>query len=80
MLVAGLAGVANGLLWQRTVAAATAPVRRWARVPVGPIAIALALAGAIWAQAFIGFAAGGGRGSGGHRCSASGCRTGCPTR
>ncbi|MBQ0896574.1 hypothetical protein KBX37_26370 [Micromonospora sp. U56] len=62
VVMAGLAGVANGLLWQRTVAAARVPVRRWARVPVGPIAIALALAGAIWAQAFIGFAAGGGQG------------------
>ncbi|MGK5444369.1 hypothetical protein ACSNN7_21470 [Micromonospora sp. URMC 105] len=62
VLVAGLAGVANGLLWQRTVAAAAAPTRlRWARVPVAPIAIALALAGAIWAQAVIGFAGDGQR-------------------
>ncbi|MER6593331.1 hypothetical protein ABT214_16050 [Micromonospora purpureochromogenes] len=62
VVTAGLTGVVNGLLWQRTVAAAVAPVRRWARVPVGPIAIALTLAGAIWAQALIGSAFGGGQG------------------
>lgn len=40
------AGLANGLLWQRTVRAAVLPHhRRWRRVPVVPIAIALTLLG-----------------------------------
>ncbi len=43
--VALLAGAANGLLWERTVhVAVLAPRVRWARVPVTPIAVALALA------------------------------------
>jgi hypothetical protein len=56
--VAGLAGVANGLLWRRTVAATALPARiRWPRVPVAPIAIVLTMAGAVWAQSLIGIAA-----------------------
>ncbi|MEV0805373.1 hypothetical protein [Micromonospora sp. NPDC050200] len=44
--VAALAGLVNGLLWQRTVAAALLPRRpvRWARVPVAPLAVLLAFA------------------------------------
>ncbi|MFJ6196869.1 hypothetical protein [Micromonospora sp. NPDC092111] len=43
--VALLAGLANGLLWERTVhAAVTAPRVRWARVPATPLAALLALA------------------------------------
>ncbi|MFY1625905.1 hypothetical protein ACN261_09425 [Micromonospora sp. WMMD723] len=43
--VALLAGAANGLLWERTVHVAVLTSRvRWARVPVTPIAVALALA------------------------------------
>ncbi|MGC5017624.1 hypothetical protein [Micromonospora sp. DT47] len=57
--VAGLAGLANGLLWQRVVADAAVPARvRWARVPVAPVAIVLTMAGAVWAQSLIGIAAG----------------------
>ncbi|MEV0939030.1 hypothetical protein [Micromonospora wenchangensis] len=42
--VALFAGAANGLLWERTVhVAVLAPRVRWARVPVAPIAVALAL-------------------------------------
>ncbi|MEU3454859.1 hypothetical protein ABZ671_14835 [Micromonospora sp. NPDC006766] len=42
--VAAIAGAINGLLWQRTVAAALLPRRpvRWARVPAAPLAILLA--------------------------------------
>ncbi|MEU2613900.1 hypothetical protein ABZ570_20285 [Micromonospora sp. NPDC007271] len=42
--VAAVAGAVNGLLWQRTVAAALLPRRpaRWARVPAAPLAILLA--------------------------------------
>ena len=38
--VAAVTGLVNGLLWQRTVAAALLPRRRvrWARVPVAPLA------------------------------------------
>ncbi|MEU1604081.1 hypothetical protein [Micromonospora matsumotoense] len=43
--VAALAGVANGLLWERTVhVAVLTPRVRWARVPATPIAVLLALA------------------------------------
>ncbi|TDC32447.1 hypothetical protein [Micromonospora sp. KC213] len=58
--VAALAGVVNGLLWQRTVAAAVLPARvRWARVPVAPVAVVLAMAGAVWTPALIGAIGGG---------------------
>ncbi|HEX2771727.1 MAG TPA: hypothetical protein VHN18_04765 [Micromonosporaceae bacterium] len=58
--VAGAAGVANGLLWQRTVAASVMPARvRWPRVPVTPIAVALTMIAAVAAQSVIGLAAGG---------------------
>ncbi|WP_406036638.1 hypothetical protein OG799_19500 [Micromonospora sp. NBC_00898] len=61
--VAGLAGVANGLLWRRTVAAAVQPARvRLPRFPVAPIAIVLTILGAISAQSLIGIAASGGQG------------------
>ncbi|MEU5938982.1 hypothetical protein ABZ807_07285 [Micromonospora sp. NPDC047548] len=41
---AAVAGVINGLLWQRTVSAALLPRRpvKWARVPVAPLAVLLA--------------------------------------
>ncbi|MCW3813791.1 lysophospholipase [Micromonospora sp. DR5-3] len=41
--VAAVAGLINGLLWQRTVAAALLPRRavKWARVPVAPLAVLL---------------------------------------
>ncbi|MFI9638822.1 esterase/lipase family protein [Micromonospora sp. NPDC051925] len=43
--VAGVAGVCNGLLWNRTVRAALLSSRvRWARVPVTPLAALLAVA------------------------------------
>ena len=43
--VAALAGIANGLLWERTVhVAVLTPRVRWARVPATPIAVLLALA------------------------------------
>ncbi|MFE9689883.1 esterase/lipase family protein [Micromonospora sp. NPDC005806] len=50
--VAALAGVVNGLLWQRTVAAALLPRRpvRWARVPVAPLAVLLAFAAPLVVQ------------------------------
>ncbi|SCG77136.1 alpha/beta hydrolase [Micromonospora humi] len=58
--VAAFAGTVNGVLWLRTVAAAVLPVRvRLPRVPAAPIVIALAVVGAIWAESFIGVAAGG---------------------
>ncbi|MFG2055168.1 hypothetical protein ACGFI9_14145 [Micromonospora sp. NPDC048930] len=58
--VAGVAGLANGLLWQRAVAVAARPGRRrLPQVPVAPIAIALTIAGAVFAQTLIGIAAGG---------------------
>ncbi|MEU1845540.1 hypothetical protein [Micromonospora sediminicola] len=58
--VAGLTGVANGLLWLRTVAAAALPARvHLPRFPAAPIAIALAVVGAVWAESLIGIAAGG---------------------
>ncbi|MGW5670710.1 hypothetical protein [Micromonospora sp. NPDC003776] len=57
--VAALAGVANGLLWRRTVAAAALPARiRWARVPVAPVAIVATMVGAVAAQSLIGLATG----------------------
>ncbi|MFU8875313.1 hypothetical protein [Micromonospora sp. SL4-19] len=42
--VSAVAGLANGLLWQRTVAAALLPRRpvKWSRVPVAPLAVLLA--------------------------------------
>ncbi|WP_319464198.1 hypothetical protein [Micromonospora sp. RTP1Z1] len=58
--VNGLAGVANGLLWRQTVAAAVLPARiHWPRVPVAPLAIVLTMVAAVGAQALIGIAAGG---------------------
>ncbi|GAA4561819.1 hypothetical protein GCM10023176_01280 [Micromonospora coerulea] len=52
--VAALCGVANGLLWRRTVAAAALPGRiRWPRVPVAPVAIVLTMAAAVGAQPLI---------------------------
>ncbi|MFE9651612.1 hypothetical protein [Micromonospora sp. NPDC006431] len=44
--VAAVAGVINGLLWQRTVRAALLPRRpvKWARVPVAPLAVLLVFA------------------------------------
>lgn len=60
VVVAVPTGVANALLWRRTVAAAVMPVRiRWRRVPVAPIAIVLTMAAAVGAQSLIGLAAGG---------------------
>ncbi|MGR6318102.1 hypothetical protein [Micromonospora soli] len=51
VLVAALAGVANGLLWRQTVTAAVLPARiRLARVPVAPVAIILTMAAAVAAQ------------------------------
>ncbi|MFR9774943.1 hypothetical protein ACL02O_02660 [Micromonospora sp. MS34] len=59
VVVSGLAGVANGLLWRQTVAAAAVPRRvRLARVPVAPIALALILVGAVMAQSLIHVAVG----------------------
>ncbi|MCW3841280.1 hypothetical protein ONA70_14345 [Micromonospora yasonensis] len=59
VVVAGLAGLANALLWQRAVAAAARPARiRLPRVPVAPIAIVLTIAGAVFAQSLVGVAAG----------------------
>ncbi|MFE9202946.1 hypothetical protein [Micromonospora sp. NPDC007230] len=58
--VAALTGVANGLLWRRAVAAAVLPARvRLPRLPVAPIAIGLAVVGAVWAEALVGVAGGG---------------------
>ncbi|TDC76494.1 hypothetical protein E1193_23815 [Micromonospora sp. KC606] len=58
--MAALAGVVNGLLWRRTVAAAVMPARvRWARVPAAPAAIVLAMASAVWAPPLVAAAAGG---------------------
>lgn len=58
--VAAAAGVANGLLWHRTVAESVAPARvRWRRVPVTPVAVVLTMVGAVAAQSAIGLAAGG---------------------
>ncbi|MDO3705066.1 hypothetical protein Q3W71_25695 [Micromonospora sp. C28SCA-DRY-2] len=58
--VAAAAGVANGLLWRGTVAAAAlqAPVRL-GRVPVAPLAIVVTMAGSVVAEAGVGVAAGG---------------------
>ncbi|SCG66423.1 hypothetical protein [Micromonospora humi] len=51
LLVAALAGAVNGLLWNRTVRAAVLPARvHWARVPVAPFVVALALAIPLTAQ------------------------------
>ncbi|MCM0676107.1 hypothetical protein NCC78_15620 [Micromonospora phytophila] len=59
ILVAGLAGAVNGLLWQRTVKAAAEPGRvRWVRVPVAPLAIVLTMVAAVGAPPLIGLAAG----------------------
>ncbi|MGC1211228.1 MAG: hypothetical protein WA890_08220 [Micromonospora sp.] len=52
--VAALCGVANGLLWRQTVAAAAQPARlRWPRVPVTPVAIVLTTVGVVWAHSLI---------------------------
>ncbi|WDZ87669.1 hypothetical protein [Micromonospora cathayae] len=60
--MATVAGLVNGLLWQRTVRAALRPVRiRWRRVPVALIAVLLALASPLVAESVIGIAAGGQR-------------------
>ncbi|MET7967464.1 hypothetical protein [Micromonospora sp. NPDC005305] len=57
--VAALAGLANGLLWQRTVSAAVQPARiRLARTPVAPVAIALTMAAAVGSQSLVGLATG----------------------
>ncbi|MFG3581419.1 alpha/beta fold hydrolase [Micromonospora chersina] len=57
--VAALAGLANGLLWQRTVAAAVLPARiRLARIPVAPVAIVLTMAAAVASQTLVGLALG----------------------
>ncbi|MFE9691141.1 hypothetical protein [Micromonospora sp. NPDC005806] len=59
VVVAGLAGVANGLLWRQTVKAAVLPARiRWPRVPVAPVAIGLTMVAAVAAQWLIGLALG----------------------
>ncbi|PTA45379.1 hypothetical protein [Micromonospora sp. RP3T] len=51
LLVAALAGAANGLLWNRSVRAALLPTRvHWPRVPVAPIVVVLALAIPLAAQ------------------------------
>jgi hypothetical protein len=58
--VAAVGGLANGLLWQRTVQAALLPGRlRWSRVPVAPIAFLVALLMPLVAQGVIGITAGG---------------------
>ncbi|MEV4493813.1 hypothetical protein AB0K04_27350 [Micromonospora coxensis] len=45
VLVAAVAGILNGLLWNRSVhSALLAPTTRWPRVPAAPIAAVLALA------------------------------------
>ncbi|MFI7574759.1 hypothetical protein [Micromonospora sp. NPDC049497] len=60
VVVAGLAGVGNGLLWRQTVHAAAQPRRlRWARVPVAPLAVVVVLASSVAAQSVIGIVAGG---------------------
>ncbi|WP_405091262.1 hypothetical protein OG767_28670 [Micromonospora sp. NBC_01392] len=52
LLVAALAGAANGLLWNRSVRAALLPSRvHWPRVPVTPFVVVLALAIPLAAQA-----------------------------
>ncbi|MEV0426229.1 hypothetical protein [Micromonospora sp. NPDC050495] len=59
VVVAGLAGLVNGLLWRRTVAAAVVPARvRWARAPVAPVAIVLTMAAAVGAQSVVATATG----------------------
>ncbi len=58
--LAGLAGVANGLLWRQTIHAAVRPARIvWARVPVAPVMIILVVFAAVAAQGVIGLAVGG---------------------
>ncbi|MER7459299.1 hypothetical protein [Micromonospora sp. NPDC126480] len=56
IMVAGLAGAVNGLLWRRTVTAAVRNQRRvrWARVPVAPIAIVLTMVAAVGAPPLLG--------------------------
>ncbi|MEV2241161.1 hypothetical protein [Micromonospora sp. NPDC049891] len=62
IILAGLAGAVNGLLWRQTVRAATLPVRiRWARVPVAPLVIVLVIFGSVAAQGAVGMAVGGHR-------------------
>ncbi|QGN48669.1 hypothetical protein ACN26Y_21790 [Micromonospora sp. WMMD558] len=59
ILVAGLAGVVNGLLWRRTVRAAVQhEPAHWARVPVAPIAIVLTMVAAVGVPPLVGLAAG----------------------
>jgi hypothetical protein len=54
------AGVANGLLWQRAVAASVQPAPlRLRRAPVAPVAVVITMLGAVVAESAIGFAAGG---------------------
>ncbi|SCE69425.1 hypothetical protein GA0074695_0368 [Micromonospora viridifaciens] len=57
--VAAIAGAVNGLLWQRTVAAALLPRRpvHWARVPVTPLAILLAFIVPVFVQPAVAAAA-----------------------
>ncbi|WP_438941391.1 hypothetical protein [Micromonospora deserti] len=58
--VAAAAGMANGLLWRRTVAAAVSPGRvRLARLPVAPLAIVVIMASSVAAQSLVGLTAGG---------------------
>lgn len=58
--VAGVAGMFNGLLWQRTVRdAVLEPTYRWARVPVTPLVFVLALAVPLMIPALVRFVPGG---------------------
>ncbi|GIJ11557.1 hypothetical protein ACFFMR_14745 [Micromonospora andamanensis] len=62
VLLAGLAGLVNGLLWRQTVHAAVQPARiRWARVPVAPLMILVVVFASVAAQGAIGLAVGGHR-------------------
>ncbi|MBO4207166.1 hypothetical protein GSF22_14280 [Micromonospora echinofusca] len=57
--IAALAGVANGLLWKRTVSAALLPRRILLyRVPVAPLAVVLVMVSPVVAQGVIGVNAG----------------------
>ncbi|MGN9778106.1 hypothetical protein ACTMS0_20425 [Micromonospora sp. H33] len=59
VIVAGLAGVVNGLLWRRTVRAAVRhEPTRLVRVPVAPIAIVVTMVAAVGAPPLIGLASG----------------------
>ncbi|NJP35735.1 hypothetical protein [Micromonospora thermarum] len=61
ILVAGLAGGVNALLWRRTVQAAARRPVRWPRVPVAPIAIVITMIAAVGMPPLVKIA-GGGRG------------------